>query len=279
MYETFTLTDPSFQENSKKELHIFLQLMQEHLYFISFDPAENKFIKLVDYHFQAAVFNIDSNDLKSEIPELTMDSSKKVLAINNENSSLVPSAFMKKDISEDILKLNFNISEDKECQWEHIPAIDSYLVYGRGKEFLKIASLFRPDKSIHCSSALLNSLLAKTYYSDSKDMFIDISESFFRIFLINNRKFELFNSYPYKNSEDILYHLMNVTDHFEFNTNTDNYHFSGLITKDSDFYELLQKYIRYPFFLRKPENYQYSTVFEDQSMHTYYNLFSIASCA
>jgi|SaaInlStandDraft_3_1057020.scaffolds.fasta_scaffold22250_3 hypothetical protein len=278
MYEVNTIEAPSFQENKNKELYMFLLLMQEHLLFLSFDKRAGKFVRLNHYTFQEPIVNINPDKLKSEIEELTTDSSKKILAINNSKCSLVPSTFMKQDIAQDVLKLNFNISAGEDCKWDQITKADSYLVYSRGKEYQKIAALFQPDISIHASTALLNALLAKTYYADSNDMFIDISEKFFSVFLIKNKKFLLFNSYPFKKEEDILYHLLNISEHFEFNTQKDNYHFSGLIDRNSALYELLFKYIRYPFFLRKPENYKYDSIFEEQSMHPYFKLFSLASC-
>jgi hypothetical protein len=278
MYELHRIEDPDYKDKNTHQIYLFLLPTQEHFYFVSFDPAEHKFLKISDYHFNKKTGNIPLEELKQQLPEFSMQFSKKLLCYYHPQFSLVPSEFMKEDISKEVMRLHFTSNETDAYRYEHLEKINSYLVFSEHKEIQKIASVFQPDQTTHLAYPLLKSLLAKNFYQHSNDMYVDVAEDFFTVFLMKSKELQLFNSYPYREDTDVLYQLLNISKQFGLDPELDNYHFSGQITRDSSLYEMIYTYLRYPFFIHKPDAFTYSSVFEEESMHPYFKLFSIASC-
>ena len=175
----------------------------------------------------------------SELPDAI-----KLIYYDN-TSTLVPSILFDEKNSLNFLKYNTNI------KMNDLASNDSILNDEIRNVFIPYVNInnyifdkFKTFDFFHYSSLLIQLLSIEISDNFSEKVFLNINDGFIDILYFNNRKLELYNSFNYTSSEDILYYLLFCLT--QLSLNPDNIHVvcSGNISLDSKTYKLLYTYIR-----------------------------------
>ena len=107
----------------------------------------------------------------------------------------------------------------------------------------------------------------------SKTMWVHFAKDHFEIFVIENQKLLLYNSFNYNTPEDFLYYILFTAE--QLNMNPDNFDLEliGNITINSEFYKLAYKYIR-NVKLIDVEDLRWNNYFSEHDNRKYYILFN-----
>ncbi len=218
------------------------------------------------------------SDLKENIPEVKEKYQKKILSFSSPKITLVPKEFMKNDISNEFYKLNFNKESGEDIRKDYLSELNSFLIYSTDFNYSKIKLAFNPDNSFNSATAFLKGIFKINKLKDTKSTFIEIDDNFIKLVFFEFDKLKIMNTYNYKSKEDILYHILNVSEQFDIDSDKDNYYFCGNIDKNTELYKLLFNYIRYPILLHRIDTLNYDKCFDKTPSHRYFNIFSTALC-
>lgn len=273
-----SLEDNTLQEILVEKYNLYLYLSNNRLVLTIYNPGIKKFLTLKAYESKDTIDSRKINKLKDDLPELEYNFKKKIIAFSNPKFTLVPAPFFKNAYKDEYYKINFNKESGESIKKDNIAELDSQLIYALSSNFTNIISLINPTKSFHASTPFLKSVLNRDTDQESNSVSIDINSSFFKIAIIIDGKLKLINSFTYKSSTDLLYHILNISKHFGINPDTCKYYITGAIDRNSNLYKLLLKYIRYPILKKRFERFNYNNSFDDIDSHLYYNVFSLALC-
>jgi hypothetical protein len=191
---------------------------------------------------------------------------------------MVPAAYYDQSAAGNYYAFNFDVKNEVKINADYIDQLNAYLVYPLPMDHAKLHELFSPDKILHAATPYIISILLNVENYLSFRLFAEIESKHIRVALLENGKLVMTNSFSYKTAADILFHIMNISRQFNLDPNRDKYYFTGIISKDSEIYTLLYKYIRYPMFLGSVNNIAFSSAFNQVPLHTFYNLFAITLC-
>ena len=244
----------------------------------NYDPAIREIISLKSFSCsREELTNIDL--IIPEVHNLKMNYRKKILIYSGQRFTLVPDEFLQNhDLAEKYFTINFSKETNESVLRDYIDKLKVYNVYGIDESIRKFNGQVSFDLKFHSISTYLKSIISNSNITDSHSIFIDIQNTFFTITLFQYGILQLCNSFPYKSSEEILYHILNISKHFDINPDKERYHFSGILYQNSPLYELLYKYFRQLELMVPPTGLNYHPSLNSIPLHIYYNVFAFASC-
>jgi len=244
----------------------------------NYDPGTNEIISLKSFNCtKEDLTNIDS--LIPEVHSLKMNYRKKILIYSGQRFTLVPDRFMENhELAEKYFYINFSREEKESLHNDYIEPLKTYNIFGIDETAQKLVEHIDFDIVFHSISSYLRTILSTLNISEPNSIFIDIQNTYFTISLFQYGILQLCNSFPYKTSEDILYHIINISKHFNLDTDKETYRFSGILYPDSPLYNLIYKYIRQPELIMHPSGLNYHSSLYSIPQHIYFNVFALATC-
>jgi|GEM_PF-2316120 len=270
---------PDFENYNSNSLYQFIEFGKFCLNAAVFNPQQNVFIALKKIVFNEEITQLQINTLTEALPEIENMFAKRILLFQQRKFTLLPEEFYENDIEKKVLGLNYKLRDDENCYKDYIDKLNAYLLSAISKKTENLIELVHYDALFNSVKPYLKSIYKIKPDSFNKSIFLQINDDF--IILIvrdNNGGFQLINSFATKGDEDIFYHLMNVVKQTGCNPDKDSLYISGNYEKKSTLFQLVFKYIRYPFTQKMPENIGLHPVFENFFTHPYHNLFSTALC-
>jgi hypothetical protein len=147
------------------------------------------------------------------------------------------------------------------------------LVYALPKNILK--SLEKNFLNIEYKT-LIEVLIMQNVKTEMSGFHCHISpQSFMGVYVFNNQLM-FANRFNYEAPEDLVYNVLNIFQQLGLNHELDTLYLSGCITKESEFYELLYKYIRNIQFINQPSKLNFDKDIEFRPHHYFthhYQLF------
>jgi hypothetical protein len=80
--------------------------------------------------------------------------------------------------------------------------------------------------------------------NDEKQVYVHFSKNKFEIVVVQNQKLLLYNSFDFVIPEDFIYYLLFTTEQLNLNPEHFKVQLLGLISDDSELFEIANKYIR-----------------------------------
>lgn len=258
--------------------YLLLWLATDMITICNYDPATSEIISLKSLSTtKDDLVNIDS--MIREVPALKMNYRKKILVYSGQRFTLIPDQFLlNHELTEKYFNINFAHEENEILLKDNIEMLKLYNVYSIDESVQKFIDHIDFDLKIHSISTYLKSIITTLNIAEPHSIFIDIQNSYFTITLFQYGVLQLCNSFPYKTSEEILYHITNISKHFNIDSDKDQYRFSGIIYQDTPLYNLLYKYIRQPEFMQHPSGLNYHSSLNSIPQHNYINIFALALC-
>jgi hypothetical protein len=96
----------------------------------------------------------------------------------------------------------------------------------------------------HVNTILVSKLLELSKNIDEKQVFVHFSKNKFEIIIVQNQKLLLFNSFDFITKEDFIYYLLFTTEQLNLNPEHFKVQLLGLISEDSELFEIAYKYVR-----------------------------------
>jgi hypothetical protein len=278
-----SLFDKSFNENDTKSYKLYVELSNSGLKHTVFNIENKIFIGFEEYQFTdihndyslvEPIKNIISNN-----PIYKKEFSSINVAIVNNRSTLIPNAIFKTDKLESFHQFNFSSQDEDQFFSDQLINLTAYNVYSI-PDF--ITQLFNDMKNVsfkHFSSSLIEtSLLFAKQNKMLSLVHVHILPSSFQIAVIKNQKLELYNSFIYQSSEDFIYYLLFVLDQLNINNEDASIMLTGSVEKNAAIYSMLHKYIKTLNFGVRPNNVDFSYIFEEMPKHFHHSLFNQFLC-
>lgn len=196
---------------------------------------------------EAADFSKLFTAISSESKLLTKSYPATVVFINNEFSLLVPIFKFNTDIAADYLNVIFGEDSLSAIHFDHLPIepgmMNAYRVQESLLNFLQ--NNFTKVTFRHTYSNIIKTIVSDILAYPSECIYIQFYNTFLIATVAKDEKLQLIQSFMYQAPEDVLYHLLNISDRFELNRETVILEISGMIDLHYTLYRDLITYFRH----------------------------------
>ena len=275
-----SIIDEAFDRTKTAGYQLVIQISVDGLMLAVKEVQKNKFIALENYRFREAyTFDtvVDLLNLLSKESALLSDKYKAVtcLVVNN-LSTLVPAPLFEEGKKRMYLKFNTIVSEEEFLVVvDEIKNLDAKNVFALPLVLkTKLASLSPSITYRHCSTVLIESILAQNKNQATKRLFVHVQPSHFEAVLVEGKNLLFYNTFNYLTPDDFIYYLLFVYEQLQLNPESVEAVFLGEMDKNSEQYVLSQKYIRNLKFGERSETADYSYQLQTLPKHTYFTLFN-----
>ena len=217
------------QLNNKylKPNNLSIQIFQNGLFFCK---------KKETYFFDFKILNFDSISFKDFIKENKIEFDFVEVILFDENSIIIPEDFFDEKRVESIVSTSMTLKPDF-LVYDKIYDTRQVVLYYLKKENKKIINEFFPKAEIkHFTSQLFKILAEFSKNNYKKNMFINIRNNFFDIFIYHSDQLLFFNTFNHKIIEDFLYYVFYVIEIQGINQTESNVFFLGKSDKFHKYY-------------------------------------------
>jgi len=280
----FEFLDETLDINSTPSYHLSIQANLDGLIFAILDTVRNKYIALKSYGLTEKPNHNTGFDWYESIlqkDEFLLQDYKSVgLIYVGEKSTLVPDPLFNKESISDYTDLNIEIDDYEEVCFNKINRLDTWVLYPFP---VKLGNVFQkqfPNISFfHQSVPFINQLMLNQKNGGSKpEVYINLYGSMFEMAVVTSANLKLYNCFPYKNVNDLLYFILNVFNQMKLPADQTKVFLSGKITKQSSLYENLKRYITKLNFGKPDSHFSYSYTFDNLPRHSNINLLNLYHC-
>jgi hypothetical protein len=233
-------------KNYKK---LTLQVTLSGFSFCTIDKLSNKIIALKEIDFSNFPATSKVEDLYwkafNDNPELKEKYDEVIVLHDSNLATFVPTALFDEDFLGSYLQYNTKVFETD------FFAFDSLLNYEMNHVFIPFANInnylldqFSTFNYKHVNTILVSKLLELSKNNDEKQVFVHFSKNKFEIVIVQNQKLLLFNSFDFVTKEDFIYYLLFTTEQLNLNPENFKVQLLGLISEESELFEIAYKYVR-----------------------------------
>lgn len=234
------------EKNYKK---LTLQVTLNGFSFCVIDTLNNKIVALKEIDFNDYPTSSKVEELYwkafNENQELT-ENYDEVLVLHDSNlDTFVPSPLFDEDFLGSYLQYNTKVFETDFFAFDSLPNYEMYHVfipYVNINNYL--LDQFTTFNYKHVNTILVSKLLEFSKNIDEKQVFVHFSKNKFEIIVVQNQKLLLFNSFDFVTKEDFIYYLLFTTEQLNLNPEHFKVQLLGLISEDSELFEIAYKYVR-----------------------------------
>lgn len=274
------LIDETFDKNSSENYELSLQMSPYGFSYCVLDTIRNKYILLR---------GTDPNDPKLLTPEKAAEiiiaddflsgKFKKVnLIFPSSGATLVPSPLFDPEKKEEFFTLNLLKEESDIILYNKIQEPDAYILFSVKKQFSELASKLFPGSNLyHHTVALLQQVSHFSRNEFGLYVHVHIEKAYFNLLILEHGTLRFFNTFNYKNINDILYYVLNIYKNMGI-SREETMNFSGHVHLHEDLQTKFSRYVKNIKFTLPEGNFSFSYVFSETELHRSFNLFSIANC-
>lgn len=218
------------------------------------------YLDLFDYNEQ------EFNRLIAEQDIFQYAYKKTIALIDTPYFTLIPKPFYNENKLETLLRFNVKLPSGKlvfkSCE---LLSSNYFLVYAFPQNLLKsleksfLNILFKPLIQVLIEQGL--------NFNKPSNFHCHINPNSFIAVLVSNNNLIFANRFNYEASEDLIYNILNIFQQQNLNNELDTLTLSGSISKDSELYTLLYKYIRNIEFIQKTSKLNFDENLEFTPSH------------
>jgi hypothetical protein len=223
---------------------------------VLFSGVSEVYFDLFDYNEQ------EFSRLIAEEPVFQYSFQKVIFLVSSSYYEMIPDALYQSGIADNLLSFNHKLPSGNLSAETCKPSVYPYrTAYALPKTLMSAWQTgFHNFSANHLVNALL--LLAEDGY-----LHAHVGEGMMTAILIKNKEITFVNSYNFDTPEDLTYNLLNVYQHLGLNTEKDKLVLSGRISSESEYFQLLYKYIHEIDFVQKTARLNYSEQVTDMPSH------------
>jgi hypothetical protein len=236
------ITDKNYKKLS-------LQVTLNGFSFCVFDTLNNKVIaqKEIDFNDFPKSSKVEDHYWKAfnDHPELKEEYDEVVVLHDSNLDTFVPTALFDEEFLGSYLQYNTKVFETDFFAFDALPNYEMNHVF---IPFVNINNYLLDQFSTfnykHVNTILVSKLLELSKNIEEKQVFVHFSKNKFEIVVVQNQKLLLFNSFDFATKEDFIYYLLFTTEQLNLNPEHFNLQLLGLVSEDSELFEIAFKYIR-----------------------------------
>jgi hypothetical protein len=213
------------------------------------DTLNNKIVALKEIHFNVFPASSKVEDLYwkafNDYPELKEKYDEVIVLHDSNLDTFVPTALFDEEFLGSYLQYNTKVFETD------FFAFDTLLNYEMNHVFIPYVNInnflfdqFSTFNYKHVNTILVSKLLELSKNNDEKQVYVHFSKNKFEIVVVQNQKLLLYNSFDFITPEDFIYYLLFTTEQLNLNPEHFKVQLLGLISDDSELFEIAYKYIR-----------------------------------
>lgn len=179
---------------------------------------------------------------KNSLDELTRISfAKLVIIINTNLFSLIPESLYDENYKSLLLSHSIPINEEDEIKSNSIEGLESNILYKLSSNHQEFIKLFKNSPYIsHLSSVLLPYALRKT---NGNGIAFYTAGEILHICDFSNNELQFYNAFPFKDSKEMLFHILNTSKILNKNKGSKKVYYCGDLNPESEVYTSLIKYL------------------------------------
>ena len=162
---------------------------------------------------------------------------------------LVPGAFFDKANITTLYTVNQEVSPDDTILYHHIEAYLVETVISSFHDFVR--EHFPVFQIVNGAYPFILGAIGKAL-RDTEQIFLDIQDNYFDLLFIRDSGIQLFNTFSYQATTDIVYFLLNCIKECGINQEKAHLSICGPALKDNKLKELLSLYLPNPYFAKEP---------------------------
>jgi hypothetical protein len=277
------LLDKSFQENAVSSFMLTLELTDFHFSYAIFKSSNNKFIGLGKHPLpvkdglshQAALGKV-----LHEHPLLTKSFKNVLLSYGGKQNTLIPHALFDRIAARKYLAYNHPVSENHAVLSDTLKNTPAHNVYSLPAELEDLLHQSWPNLAIrHLSTVLIETLgIHFKHIAGDNMVFVHVREDCFDMIHFKNSRLYFYNLFPFRSREDFIYFLLAAIEQLGLNPESVQLYISGRLTKESQLFDMIYRYIRHSDFIGNNNAFDYAHVLDELNLYEFYSLFSILQC-
>ena len=236
------ITDKNYKKLS-------LQVTLNGFSFCVFDTLNNKIVALKEIELNNFSSSSKVEDLYwkafNDHPELKEKYDEVIVLHDSNLDTFVPIALFDEEFLGSYLQYNTKVFETDFFAFDALPNYEMNHVF---IPFVNINNYLLDQFSTfnykHVNTILVSKLLELSKNIDEKQVFVHFSKNKFEIIVVQNQKLLLFNSFDFVTKEDFIYYLLFTTEQLNLNPENFKVQLLGVISEDSELFEIAFKYVR-----------------------------------
>lgn len=124
----------------------------------------------------------------------------------------------------------------------------------------------------HITANAVENLMGIYKFSLKPHMFVNVEGNHFQLIVINDKKLQLCNSYPYRTKEDFLYYILFVAEQLKLHPETLELVLMGSVDKESPLYEIAYKYVKNVSLIENRFPCEFDPIFTESDKREHYLL-------
>jgi Protein of unknown function (DUF3822) len=275
--------DETFDVELASDYHLSIEIALSGFSYTLLDTKRNKYIGLESFQFQKSFSEearvAELSLLLKQISSFKFKFKSVSVSLFSLKFTLIPAALFDSNLTSKYLEFNTALQESDVVLADSIKNFETHCVYAVHKNLVElIQTHFPAAKFLHTLSSLLDVLSSSYKNVSGKNIVIHLQQGHFELIVLEDKKLLFANLFSYQSSEDFLYYTLFVCEQLKLNPENMDLLLLGEVEKNSAIYSILNKYVRNIRFGSRPDQFDYSYLFDQQPSHFYFNLYSQALC-
>lgn len=124
----------------------------------------------------------------------------------------------------------------------------------------------------HITANAVENLMGIYKYSLKPHLFANVEENNFQLIVINDKKLQLCNNFPYRTKEDFLYYILFTAEQLKLHPESFELVFMGNVDKASPLYDIAYKYVKNVGLIENRFPCEFDPVFSESDKREHYLL-------
>ena len=279
------LQDETLNINATASYALSMQAGLDGFSYCILDSSRNKYIAIRHIPFFFEEFNSEAFSEKIisiiDADEYLCCKYKSVrFVFNTTKYTLVPEPLFDKEQMKLFLSFNHELNDTEALHSNNIHNADAHIIFSLPYPLVEAVYMRFPNSKLyHSSIPFIESNLIRFKFKGNKSKVLAHANSmYFDLIVINSSGMQLYNSFSYKNADDLVYYIMYIYDQLKLNPEEADILLSGILTKNSEAHLKLKRFIRNIIFDKHNDQFQYSYIFNDVPSGMFTNLVNLYKC-
>ncbi|NPA44827.1 MAG: DUF3822 family protein [Chlorobi bacterium] len=278
--KNFFVFNEGFSKSKTASYILSLQLDDFSYSYVILDPINKVYDAINHHNFEKKVINKHIVE-KAEVmikEDLFLSKNYKTVYFNysTNKSTLVPAELFDRKKIKQIFTFTHKLEEFEELHFNYIKEVDSYNIFAMPSDLTTLlVNKFPEIVFVHQNNIFIKTLVEKGKAVKFKlpVVHVNVNSNFFDIGIYMDDKFVMVNSYRYNDKNDFIYYLLNTLEQYKIKVNKMHFNVSGILEKDTDFYNFVLKFIPKLNFLSLQNKMKFN--FKDIDQHLIFNLLNL----
>lgn len=278
------LLDEKLNLGKTKQYKLSIQASLDGFSFCCMDDNLKRFVALKSFAFEKPMHSYDELALQIQ-PIIDNDElfnkefkEVKCMAISPMYTLIPRSFFVKENAFEYIAPIIPYKREDVDLFARSIDFNDSIVVFAIPRNLAGLLQIFHANIEFYSQAFPQITKQAEYKASFPSLLSLIIDGNLACLSLLNDGKLVINNTFAFESSSDLVYYTLLVLKESEIKPENTEVHIEGNITKGSQCYGELSRFLPNLAFEPVPKGYEYSYLFKNRAEHQFANLFKLTEC-